>query len=175
VSLTVRRVLSAHVEGIDVFTSVAELTSRHPPLIGNEILRLWASDDVPSLPAGDEINDLTLPFFPAPGGLRVAIWTVPSGFHEGPTAANTPDNRALTEEIVPGMMSVSVDPSGLHTTPSIDIQFILSGEVDLIHPDGAYETLRAGDVLILVGTTHGWRNKTTEDCAMLGIFYGGRS
>ncbi len=48
--------------------------------------------------------------------------------------------------------------SPMHRTNSLDYGIVLSGEVELELDDGAFETCRAGDVIVQRGTMHLWRN-----------------
>ena len=47
----------------------------------------------------------------------------------------------------------------LHRTDSIDLQHILSGEVELVLEEGAVR-LSAGDTVVIPGVVHGWRSET---------------
>jgi quercetin dioxygenase-like cupin family protein len=76
------------------------------------------------------------------------------------------------EAIVPGMSDVAVDGDGLHRTPTIDCQYVLSGEIELIIEDGKTTTLGPGDLAVVDGVPHAWRNDGDQPCVLLGIFYG---
>ena len=49
----------------------------------------------------------------------------------------------------------------MHTTPTVDIDLVLSGEVVLELDNGAITTLRPGDSVVQNGTRHRWRNEGT--------------
>jgi quercetin dioxygenase-like cupin family protein len=61
------------------------------------------------------------------------------------------------------------DDPGMHTTPTIDFEVVLSGEVILELDDGAEVTLRPGDTVVQNGTRHRWRNEGS-DPAVLAVF-----
>ena len=46
----------------------------------------------------------------------------------------------------------------MHTTPTIDFEVVLAGEIVLELDEGASVTLRAGDTIVQNGTRHRWRN-----------------
>jgi quercetin dioxygenase-like cupin family protein len=56
------------------------------------------------------------------------------------------------------------DGSGMHTSDTVDLDFILSGEVWVELDDGREVHLTAGDLLVQHGTRHAWRNKGEEPC-----------
>jgi quercetin dioxygenase-like cupin family protein len=72
------------------------------------------------------------------------------------------------EEKLPGVIAVQEpDHPGIHTTDSIDFEYIISGEVWLELDDGIEVHLRAGDTIVQNGTRHAWRNKGTIPCQMV--------
>jgi quercetin dioxygenase-like cupin family protein len=60
----------------------------------------------------------------------------------------------------------------MHTTDSIDFEYIVSGEVWLELDDGATVHLRAGDTVVQNGTRHAWRNRGTEPCRVVVFMLG---
>ncbi|KAB8076134.1 hypothetical protein BDV29DRAFT_155060 [Aspergillus leporis] len=70
-----------------------------------------------------------------------------------------------------GLMFGSIDfPPGfsvpLHRTMSVDYGTIVSGEITLLMDSGEEAVLRAGDVYVQRGTSHGWVNKGPATCRM---------
>jgi mannose-6-phosphate isomerase-like protein (cupin superfamily) len=169
--LRIRRVVTAGNREQPKFVD-EELSSRHPPLIGNEIIRLAAFDAPPSLPVAEPPALDDTQFFPPTGGVRVAIWTIPApGGPQAPQA--TRESWAETDAIVPGMLAIEHDDDGLHATSTIDVQYVISGSVEVKLDGGAATTLRAGEMLIIDGQHHAWNNPGSEDCVLLAFFYGG--
>jgi hypothetical protein len=80
--------------------------------------------------------------------------------------------RKAMGAVVPGMSDVAVDDGGLHQTPTLDCQFVLAGEIELIVDDGNSTTLRPGDVAVIDGVAHAWRNNGDQLAVLLGAFYG---
>ena len=66
------------------------------------------------------------------------------------------------------------DAPGMHTTDSIDFDYVISGEVWLELDDGEEVHLRAGDTVVQNGTRHAWRNKRSVPCSIVVCFIGAR-
>jgi quercetin dioxygenase-like cupin family protein len=143
--MEIRRVITGAIEGRGVFTADETVAAVSLPLVGNQIVRLWGFDKPPQTPAPGRPQDPKTTFFPPPGAVRAVLWTAP------PAAA-----------------------VGLHTTATSDLQLVLEGEIELVLESGERRTLRAGDVAVVNGIPHAWRNETSERCLVLAVFYGGR-
>jgi mannose-6-phosphate isomerase-like protein (cupin superfamily) len=76
---------------------------------------------------------------------------------------------------LPGMMDhMEPDNPGMHTTDTVDLDLIVTGELDLELDDGAEVHLRPGDCVVQNGTRHAWHNRTSEPCTMLSILVGAK-
>jgi quercetin dioxygenase-like cupin family protein len=62
--------------------------------------------------------------------------------------------------------------TGMHTSDTIDFEYVVSGEVDLELDDGATVRLRAGDTLVQNGTRHAWHNRGTDPCVVVACLVG---
>jgi mannose-6-phosphate isomerase-like protein (cupin superfamily) len=60
------------------------------------------------------------------------------------------------------------DNPAMHTTDSIDIVTVLSGELWAILED-KQTLLKAGDTLIQRGTKHAWENRSNRDCTISAV------
>lgn len=160
--MSVRRVVTGHRDGKAVFASdeqVEPLTAALLP--GFEFVNLWGADAAPTFP-----DDGSLPphhtFFPAVGGFRFSIVTLP------PTTGAEPDvdpeqGAAEVEAKLPGLLGyMEADVPGMHTTDTVDFEVMLAGEIVLELDDGAERTLRVGDVVVQNGTRHRWVNRGSE-------------
>jgi mannose-6-phosphate isomerase-like protein (cupin superfamily) len=135
-------------------------------LPGAEFHAIWGSD----LPVVLPVDGHRLPtptWFPPTGGFRFGFVTVPPDTSlQGSTL---PLEAALAElsAKLPGMLEV-LEPEhpGMHTTDSVDLLCILSGEVWLELDDGAEVRVRAGDSVVQNGTRHAWHNRSSEPCVM---------
>ena len=63
---------------------------------------------------------------------------------------------------------------GMHTTDTVDYEFVISGEVVLELDDGAEVTLRPGDTVVQNGTRHAWRNRTSEPAVLVVVLVGAK-
>src|SRR5437879_11328303 len=116
-------------------------------LPGYEFHRLWGSDSVPELPS-DGTPPAQPRYFPPKGGFRFAFFTIPP---DSTARVDQIDIASALEEIqqkLPGMMEV-LEPANqaMHTTDTVDVDVIVSGEVYLALADGAAGRLKAGDCL----------------------------
>jgi hypothetical protein len=67
---------------------------------------------------------------------------------------------AEAEEKVPGLLAhMEPENPGMHTTNSVDVDIVVSGEVVLELDDAAETVLRAGDFVVQNGTRHRWHNR----------------
>jgi quercetin dioxygenase-like cupin family protein len=79
------------------------------------------------------------------------------------------------EERLPGLLGhMENDSPGMHTTDTIDFEYVISGEVWLELDDGKEVHLRPGDTVVQNGTRHAWRNKGSEPCRMAVCMVGAR-
>lgn len=169
--MKIRCVATGTADGHAAFVRDEFVESVSPPLIGNEIVRLWGFDRPPI--AGTESPSLAgTQFFPPAGGIRAVVWTVPPNGHQ---TEPQPDARARTEELVPGMAAVEVGADGMHATATSDLELVLEGEVELALDGGESTTLSAGDVAFVNGVRHAWRNNGTATCVLLAVFYGAQA
>jgi quercetin dioxygenase-like cupin family protein len=64
------------------------------------------------------------------------------------------------------------DEPGMHTTDTIDFEYVISGELWLELDDGEEVHLRAGDTVVQNGTRHAWHNRGAEPCRCVVISIG---
>jgi mannose-6-phosphate isomerase-like protein (cupin superfamily) len=159
--------------GRSVFVSDGELEATTVSLLpGYEFQSLWGADTIPILPT-DGTEPVHPSYFPPPHGFRVGTFTVP------PDATGIPDDLDIATALgelgskLPGMADVmEPDNPGMHTTATVDVELVISGEIWLELDDGEERHLRAGDVVVQNGTRHAWRNKSDQPCTMLVVLIG---
>ena len=69
-------------------------------------------------------------------------------------------------------MAPTPEPTGWHRTNTIDLEYIVSGEIDLFMEDGSSVTLRQGDVNVQLGGVHQWWNRSADPCVLLIVMVG---
>ncbi len=166
--MTARRVVTGQTaDGKSVLVSdqqVGPITVRAFP--GTEFYRLWGSDEIVRLPSPGEVPSAPN-YIPPVSGFRFGLVKL------GPDPEAMPehsDMRAAVAEIrqkLPGLAEV-MEPEnpGMHATNTVDFGLVVSGEVWLELDDGAQAHLCTGDSVILNGTRHAWRNKSSQPCVL---------
>jgi mannose-6-phosphate isomerase-like protein (cupin superfamily) len=170
---TVRRVITGIDEdGRSAFVSDEIMHAKVPPTLGgNCIFELFGGDAIPTVPSCGEV-ETGLRFFPTNrDGYRFILFSMPPE-HEMTVPDDVEAAWAETERQVPGMGDAVSDATGMHYTATVDLEFIIAGEVTLTLDTGETKVLKAGDSLIQCGANHAWSNKGTEECVILLTFIG---
>ena len=172
----IRRVVTGHNEhGEAVFVDDGPVEPTTVALSTTAYHELWRGDEAPTFPDAG-LNGPKTSFFPAVGGYRFFVLTIPPG--DGHADLEGVDIEAGIRELrekLPGVLETNefVNP-GMHTTDTVDMEIMLSGEVVLELDNGAERTLRTGDVNIQNGTRHRWHNRGTEPATMAVMIVGAR-
>jgi len=128
-----------------------------------------------------------------PGGLSAAFyWRVENG-HSKETPGAMPKTIQLAEpngstlgvvRYAANSGGVDVQSTGLevptghgedpamHASDTIDYSIVLSGKIDLELPGGSIRTVVPGDVIVMGGVPHAWKNNYDEDCTFLAVTIG---
>jgi mannose-6-phosphate isomerase-like protein (cupin superfamily) len=172
-----RRVVTGQTDtGKSVFVGDEQIEPIKLSLIpGLEFARVWGGDETTSLPT-DGTPPEAPAFFPPEGGYRFVFVTIPpEGSGTLPEDLDVAGALAEVDEKLPGMLEHNeIDNPGMHTTDTVDLDLVLSGEMDLELDDGTEVHLRPGDCVVQNGTRHAWRNRSSEPCTMLSILVGAR-
>jgi mannose-6-phosphate isomerase-like protein (cupin superfamily) len=170
-----RRVVTGHDErGAAIFAAdevIEPITLALLP--GFEFQRLWGGDATPHFP-GPAIEPSGQQYFPPVGGFRFGTFTVaPNSSAEAMGEIDVAAALAELEEKLPGMSGhMEPDAPGMHTTATIDFEYVVSGRVVLELDDGATRELGPGDTVVQNGTRHAWRNPFDEPCVMVVVLIG---
>jgi mannose-6-phosphate isomerase-like protein (cupin superfamily) len=160
--MQVRRVATGHDElGRAVVVSDEAVDPVTLALVpGWEYHGLWGSDVRSSFPDDGRRPDAPL-YFPPPDGFRFYFFTVPPDGGAGvPEDLDLESALAEFQERLPGLAEhLEVEHPGMHTTATVDVGVVISGEATLELDDGAKVTLRAGDTYVQNGTRHRWSNR----------------
>lgn len=173
----VRRVVTGkNAQGKSVFVSDTQIAPITPTLTpGAEFHTVWGSDVVTQLPQDGTMPPFTQ-WFPPPGGYRIGMFTVAPANAPAPQVTDMAAAFADLEAKLPGLAGhMEQGAPGMHTTQTIDVELVISGEVWLELDDGAEVRLGPGDTVVQNGTRHAWRNKSNEPCLMLVALIGAQA
>ena len=172
--MQVRRVVTGHMSDgkatIASDTKVEGITVDIAP--GWEFNILWGADNKATFPDDGSPRPYST-YFPPNEGFRFLIFTVPP--RSETTQEDFDRKKALIEleEKLPGLADhLEPDAPGMHTTDSIDFDYVISGEVWLELDNGEEVHLKAGDTVVQNGTRHAWRNKNSEPCRIVVCLIG---
>lgn len=167
--MDIRRVVTGHsADGKAVFASDEMVAPAVPMLMPSAAFhRLWGGDVAPTFP-DDGSEPSGHQYFPPVGGFRFGLFTLPPDSTAGPADLDLELALADLEQKLPGMMQhMEPDTPGMHTTATIDFEYVISGEVYLELDDGAEVFLKAGDTVVQNGTRHAWHNRGSVPCTMV--------
>jgi mannose-6-phosphate isomerase-like protein (cupin superfamily) len=172
--MELRRVVTGQqADGKSVFVEDAVLAPKSVALVsGTEFHQIWGSDETVSLPtSGDE--PAWRNFFPTTDGFRFLMWTVAPESAGPEPGLDIGAALAELQETLPGLMEVNEpDNPGMHTTDTVDLDFVISGEIWLELDDGQEVRLGPGECVIQNGTRHAWHNRTSEPTTILTAIVG---
>ncbi len=139
-------VTSVGAEGSSVFQSTATVDSSTYEGAGGVLQwSVWGTADGISV-LGDTSNTAVhTPPFPGAGGTRFFLVRLPAGLS-----------------------------GAFHTTDTIDYGVVIEGEIVLELGDGTREVLASGTCIVQRGTSHAWRNESTEPALVAFVVIGAR-
>jgi hypothetical protein len=147
-----KRVVTGERDGRAVFVDVTDVQEVEPILtFGMDIRTVWGVDGTPRIPVDGSEPPHVGGAYPSPGSVRVTL--IKFG----------PDGEALGEETSTNEVADLMDDSGTHTTQTMDVGWIIYGELGLELHDGEIQWLQQGDVVVQNGTIHTWHNRSGED------------
>jgi mannose-6-phosphate isomerase-like protein (cupin superfamily) len=149
--VSVRRVVVGERDGRSVV--LREELAKTGPMA--EQAFIWRCEEPPVVPNGGEISEES-EGFPPSGGVWVMRWEVPAG---------------VTLAEGDGPVSFEGDRPGYHKTDSVDVDFVLSGTI-VLELDEEEVVLHAGDVVVVNGNDHAWRNPGDETAVVLSVIAG---
>jgi mannose-6-phosphate isomerase-like protein (cupin superfamily) len=143
-------------------------------LPGCEFHSLWSSDEALQVP-----NDGQPPqapnYFPTSAGCRFLVFSVPPQGEHLPEGFDYPAAFAEVRRRLPGLMEqMERDAPGMHTTDTVDFDYVIEGEVVLDLGNGREVLLKAGDAVVQNGTRHRWLNRSDKTCRVLACLVGAR-
>ncbi len=173
--MTRRIVTGQRADGKSVIVSDEIVDAKQVRLLpGSTFTQLWGSDDVVELPTDGSEPSWTQ-FFPPERGFRFLLWTVPP---EGTQPPADVDIATAFEELqrdLPGLVEFNEpEQPGMHTTHTVDLDVVVSGELWLELDDGQVVHLKPGDSVIQNGTRHAWHNRSDQVTTILTAIVGAR-
>ncbi len=174
--MQVRRVVTGHTpEGKATFVSDSYLEGTTAILApGMEMHGLWGADEAPTFPDDGSFPSY-VQYFPSVGGFRIVMVTLPPDTETDFSDVDIETGNAEMEEKWPGLAAhMEQDNPGMHTTDTVDFEYVISGEVWLELDNGEEVHLKAGDTVVQNGTRHAWRNKSNEPCRMVVFLVGAK-
>ena len=144
-------------------------------LPGAEFHQLWGANGPLHFPDGG-LRPSAPSYFPPLGGFRVGMFSV------APATTVTDfanlDIAAALDEMekkLPGLAShMEPESPGMHTTASVDFEYIVSGRCILELDDAVSKELGPGDTVVQNGTRHAWRNPYDEPCVIVVVLIGAK-
>ena len=135
-----------------------------------KVSQLWGTADGLAT-VGSDINpaQVTEPWFPGPGGVRFRFFTfMPS---VGGTESDSGLQDVGSDDL--GGFSDAFDPErpGMHISDSVDFVHVLSGEV-VMELEAGELLVKEGDIVIMRGGWHNWRNETDRPCTVASVMVG---
>ncbi|MDT3446722.1 MULTISPECIES: cupin domain-containing protein [unclassified Pseudofrankia] len=175
--MNVRRVLIGTSPGGESVVISDEVAPRshdfvHTPGSGYAIV--WDSPAELQLPFDGVDRSLEVDtFFPLPGETRFLAMTIPPDALSSSADFDAAAAAAEAAQYTPGAAAIfEADNPGMHATPTIDYSIVFDGEVWLALPSGEEVHLTRGDVVVLQGARHAWRNKSDRPATMYGVMIG---
>lgn len=143
----------------------------HPTYLASQ---LWGTADGVTMVGSDvDQKQVTLPWFPGPGGIRFRLFTFQpdSQNAEEPAATQNIRDGAASNEPSDFLAAYDSERPGMHISDSIDFVHVVSGEI-VLELERREVLLRPGDMVIMRGTWHKWRNESGEPCTVSSVMVG---
>jgi mannose-6-phosphate isomerase-like protein (cupin superfamily) len=152
-----RRVITGHKDGKSVVVDDAEVLTLGR--FGRLLFPIWKAETVPSIPLKKTDFNVDVNF------VNFKLGEVYTG-----TTILPPDEKYISDAKASGVDAVEDwyklwgDDFNMHTTDTVDINIIVSGEIWMELDDGKEVHLKVGDCVVQNGTRHAWNNRSNEDC-----------
>ena len=158
--MSVRRIVIGHDEtGASVVASDADVPGIDMPGVGL-FTAVWSADGPARYP--DEGRDPAAPgIYPPIGGMRLVISRYAPGQRIG-AAEGAPDDIPWEEH-------------GMHRTDTTDFVLLLQGELVLTVDRGVERILNPGEVVVMGGARHAWRNDRDQEAVVAFFMVGAES
>jgi quercetin dioxygenase-like cupin family protein len=164
---SVRRIITAQPRGgPSGFARVEDVA----PMLGDvAFYSVWGWDRPQTVPVA-HVDERTgnRSVFPPLGGVRIQMVDFPPSEPGTVRSAGSDEMEAATSE----GERLHGDSSGMHRTDSVDIAFVMRGEMTLATSDGEEMVIREGDVVVQNGTDHRWGQTGPAGCLVAYVVLG---
>ncbi len=133
--------------------------------------QLWGTaDGLTAVGTGVNPERVSEPWFPGPGGIRYRFFTfLPAS--KGETGTTVAPLQEVATDSTNFVDAFDPERPGMHISDSIDFVHILSGQV-VLEMEHNEVLVSAGDVVIMRGGWHNWRNESDEPCTVASVMVG---
>ena len=169
---TVRRVITGETpEGKGIFTRVEDADS----IVSHFTwFPLWGWDTPPVLPMSPDRQHVPKVSFPSPHNeSEIVISMVEFPPMSDPNSLPREDDE-IARMLRGGRVRERDTSTGMHRTDSVEVAFVISGEMCLEQDDGAEVTLTPGDCLVQNGARHAWKNRSDAPCLIGFVTFAAR-
>lgn len=129
---------------------------------------VWDGDRPPLLPSDGSPPAVSAAFFPPAGGFRAMVFKM----SRDSTLTSPQTTEVERVASIRGALRMrDNDKPGMHQTDSVDIEYVLDGEI-FLETDEREVLLKAGDWVVHNGTRHAWHNRTDHPCTLIAFFVG---
>jgi cupin domain len=155
----VRRLVTGHDAAGNAVIASDACIGPAATIAGSKFWQVWQGDSAPTFPDTGSSPPLTT-YFPPIGGFRFGIVTFPPGSSQNRDSSERRREMAALNAALPGLFDYHERSGrGMHTTPTIDFEVILEGELTLELDNGVTAVLSPGDTVVQNGTRHRWINR----------------
>jgi hypothetical protein len=174
--MSLRRVVVGNVDGASAVLSDEPAPRSHDfaHMPGFSQTLVWRTAPNPSRSFDGADPTLAAPsLVPPASGTSLIVVTIPPDTIFADPGFDPAGAAAEALEHSPGIAeTMEPDNPGMHTTPTVDYDIVLDGEVWLELSDGREVRLAAGDVVVQHGTRHAWRNRSDRPATIAAILIG---
>lgn len=167
----IRRVIAGiDADGRSIFVSDEVVVAKRSPLKKGPMLLIFGDDNIPTVPNSGRLES-RLGYFPAhPGGYRMMIFTHEPG--DGVTIPEDPETLETLRRDAENQGLSRGHTGTMHATATVDLEYVIQGEMTLTLDSGESRVLRAGDSIIQCGVRHRWQNTGDGPASVLVCFIG---
>lgn len=173
--VNVRRVVTGVRNGKAMFLSDNEVQSYNFKSVpGFAQAAIWSTETAAKI-GGEIAPEAAITVLPPIGGTRLLVVTFPpDAVMMSPSFSPEAAGAEYGEVFRDFAACFERDAPGMHTTPTLDYDIVLSGQITLEVDDSQTVHLNPGDIVVQGGVRHAWRNPNNAPATMLFVLMGAR-